>query len=78
MNNTFRAQCHCGQLSIRFSQAPVAQLVCHCRDCQAVSGMTYAKAAFFKAEEQCAQGEFVAVESPTAHREAETAKAHRG
>jgi hypothetical protein len=62
MNNTFRAQCQCGQLAVTFTQAPVAQLICHCRDCQTISGMPYAKAAFFKAEEQCAQGEFKAIE----------------
>lgn len=62
VNNTFRAQCNCGQLVVSFTQAPVAQLVCHCRDCQIVSGLPYAKAAFFRAEEQCAQGEFLAVD----------------
>jgi hypothetical protein len=62
VNNTFRAQCNCGQLVVSFTQAPVAQLVCHCRDCQIVSGLPYAKAAFFRAEEQCAKGEFLAVD----------------
>ncbi|WP_138518246.1 GFA family protein [Limnobacter alexandrii] len=62
INNTFRAQCQCGQLAVTFTQAPVAQLICHCRDCQTISGMPYAKAAFFKAEEHCAQGEFKAIE----------------
>lgn len=58
MKNAFRAQCQCGQLSVSFTQAPVAQLVCHCRDCQAISGLPYTNIAFFKTEEQCAQGQF--------------------
>ncbi|HEX4880386.1 MAG TPA: GFA family protein [Limnobacter sp.] len=62
MNCTFQAQCPCGQLTLRFTQAPVAQLVCHCRDCQTISGMPYANVAFFKAEAQCAQGEFKAID----------------
>lgn len=43
-----------------FTQAPVAQLVCHCQDCRDVSGQPFARAAFFKAEENCAQGEYQA------------------
>lgn len=62
MNNTFRAQCQCGQLIVSFSQAPVAQLVCHCNDCRSISGLPYANVAFFKTEEQCTQGEFNAVD----------------
>ncbi|WP_370262327.1 GFA family protein [Limnobacter sp.] len=61
MNQTYRAQCPCGQLAVHFAEAPVAQLVCHCRDCQTVSGMPYSNVAFFKVEDQCAQGEFNAI-----------------
>ena len=53
MNNTFRAQCQCGQLAVSFTQPPVAQLVCHCNDCRSISGVAYARAAFFKAEKVC-------------------------
>ncbi|MEQ9106878.1 MAG: GFA family protein [Limnobacter sp.] len=62
MNNTFRAQCQCGQLAVSFAHAPVAQLVCHCRDCQTISGLPYANVAFFKTEERCAQGQFKAID----------------
>ncbi len=58
MNENFRAQCPCGQLVVRFTKAPVAQLVCHCRDCQNISGKPFVNVAFFKTEEQCEQGEF--------------------
>ena len=62
MNNTFSAQCQCGQLRVSFTQAPVAQLVCHCKDCRAISGLPFANVAFFKTEEQCTQGEFKAID----------------
>lgn len=62
MNITYRAQCTCGQLSVNFSQAPIAQLVCHCIDCRSVSGLPFVNVAFFKAEEKSTQGEFTAVE----------------
>jgi hypothetical protein len=58
MNNTFRAQCQCGQLSLTFTKAPLAQLVCHCQDCRTIGGKPFAQAAFFKAEENCEQGDF--------------------
>ncbi|HEX4842840.1 MAG TPA: GFA family protein [Limnobacter sp.] len=62
MTNAFHAQCPCGQLAVRFAQAPVAQLVCHCRDCQTISGMPFANVAFFKIEDGCTQGEFHAID----------------
>lgn len=30
--------CHCGTVKIRLSGAPVAQLYCHCKDCQRIAG----------------------------------------
>jgi hypothetical protein len=62
MNDKFRAQCQCGQLAVSFTKAPVAQLVCHCRDCQTISGKPFVNVAFFKIEEQCMQGEFNATD----------------
>lgn len=42
------AQCECGALALQIKGAPVVQLVCHCSDCKAVSGMPYVEAAFFR------------------------------
>lgn len=42
------AHCECGALALRIEGTPVAQLVCHCSDCRAFSGMPYVEAAFFE------------------------------
>lgn len=60
MNNSFRAQCQCGQLVLTFTQPPAAQLVCHCQDCRSIGGKPFASVAFFKAEEGCEKGDFTA------------------
>lgn len=62
MNSTFQAHCQCGQLKLNFTQAPVAQLVCHCQDCRTVSGKAFSQAAFFMAEANSETGAFQATE----------------
>ena len=42
------ARCECGALALDIEGAPVVQLVCHCSDCRAFSGMPYVEAAFFQ------------------------------
>ncbi|MDD9892718.1 MAG: GFA family protein [Gammaproteobacteria bacterium] len=43
----YAAQCRCGETSITLSAEPVAQLVCHCVDCQKVTGNDFTQIAFF-------------------------------
>lgn len=45
------ACCDCGALEVSIMGAPVAQLVCHCKDCQHFSGMPYIEAAFYHADD---------------------------
>lgn len=41
MSNAFEGGCACGGLRYRCSEAPLAQLICHCRDCQHTSGSAF-------------------------------------
>lgn len=50
------AQCECGKLSLEIAGAPVVQMVCHCADCRAVSGLPYTEGVFFAAEGCTVQG----------------------
>ena len=34
-------ECHCGQVKIKLSGNPVADLYCHCSDCQRIAGGGY-------------------------------------
>lgn len=52
-----QAQCGCGRVTIKVSAAPVAQLVCHCKECRAFTGMPFVKAAFFKRDDCSVSGE---------------------
>jgi hypothetical protein len=56
------ARCECGALTLDIKDTPVVQLVCHCSDCRAFSGMPYTEAAFFKAEACSVHGQAVALE----------------
>jgi hypothetical protein len=51
------AQCECGALALHIEGAPVAQLVCHCSDCRAFSGMPYVEVAFFEPDACSADGQ---------------------
>jgi hypothetical protein len=42
------ARCKCGELRIAITESPVMQLVCHCKDCQAFSGLKFVEGAFFR------------------------------
>ena len=44
---TMSANCECGALSVNIEGPPVVQLICHCSDCQAVTGLPYFELAFF-------------------------------
>ena len=44
------ARCECGALALHIKGAPVVQLVCHCNDCRAFSGMPYSELAFFQTD----------------------------
>lgn len=45
------ACCGCGECQLVVSQPPVVQLVCHCRECQAFSGLKFVKGAFFRKDD---------------------------
>jgi hypothetical protein len=51
------ARCDCGALTVDIKGAPVVQLVCHCEDCRASSGMPYTEGAFFQPSDCTIQGE---------------------
>jgi len=51
------AQCECGALALHIEGAPAGQLVCHCSDCRAFSGMPYVELAFFKPDVCSADGQ---------------------
>jgi hypothetical protein len=38
MKEEFTGGCACGAIRYNCSEKPVAQLICHCRDCQRASG----------------------------------------
>jgi len=42
-------QCRCGQVTLRLTEAPVAQFYCHCEDCRAVTGGAFSPLALFPA-----------------------------
>ena len=42
------ACCKCGELKVLISGSPVAQMVCHCRDCQRFTGLDCVEGVFFK------------------------------
>ncbi len=51
-------QCRCGAVSLVLTGAPVAQLYCHCDDCQNAHRAAYAPAAIFPKEQvQVSRGE---------------------
>ncbi len=51
------AHCDCGEFSLAINGPPVVQLVCHCADCRAVSGLPYTEVVFFKASDCQTQGQ---------------------
>lgn len=46
---TIQAKCHCGSVSLDISTDPVAQIHCHCNDCQQAHGAAYVSSAIFPA-----------------------------
>jgi hypothetical protein len=42
-----RVECRCGRIVLGLSGPPLAQLYCHCDDCQAVHGAAYVPAALY-------------------------------
>jgi hypothetical protein len=49
MQVPFFGGCACGAIRYRCSEAPVAMVKCHCRDCQRASGGPYAPTAIVRA-----------------------------
>jgi hypothetical protein len=47
---TYQAKCDCGHLILNIVGEPQVQLICHCTDCQTVSGQDSMGLAFFKPE----------------------------
>lgn len=45
-----RVQCRCGNVEIEISADPIAQLYCHCNDCQAVHGAAYVPESVYPVE----------------------------
>jgi len=50
------ARCECGALALHITEAPVAQLVCHCNECRAFTGLPFVEATFFKPDACSAEG----------------------
>ena len=46
---TFDAKCRCGAIALKIAGEPVAQLYCHCDDCQAAHGAAYVSSAIYPA-----------------------------
>jgi hypothetical protein len=43
--------CRCGNVEIEISAAPIAELYCHCDDCQAVHGAAYVPESVYRADD---------------------------
>jgi hypothetical protein len=43
-------QCHCGNVRVELTGAPVAQFFCHCDDCQTMHGAAYIPVAMYPAD----------------------------
>jgi hypothetical protein len=43
-------QCRCGAVGIDIAEDPIAQIYCHCDDCQAVHGAAYVPESVYRAE----------------------------
>jgi hypothetical protein len=52
-----KAECQCGQLSIKLSQATPVVVACHCVDCQRRTGAPFGVLAFYPAYELAVTGE---------------------
>lgn len=48
MTTTTPIQCLCGAVKMELTGEPLAQLYCHCDDCQAVHGAAYVPAAMYR------------------------------
>lgn len=48
--NTSTISCHCGAVKIRLKGDPVAQLYCHCHDCQRIAAGAYVPYAVYPAD----------------------------
>lgn len=46
-----RVQCGCGGIELEITGEPVAQLYCHCDDCQAAHGSAYVPESVYRADE---------------------------
>ncbi len=47
MTDTITGGCACGAVRYACSERPLAQLICHCRDCQRASGSAFAASLVF-------------------------------
>lgn len=54
---TTQGQCHCGAVSLEISADPIAQVHCHCNDCQQAHGAAYTSSAIFPADAVTVTGE---------------------
>ena len=45
-----KIQCRCGAVEVEISGEPIAQMYCHCDDCQAVHGGAYAPESVYPAD----------------------------
>jgi hypothetical protein len=43
-------QCRCGAIGIDVAEEPIAQIFCHCDDCQTVHGAAYVPESVYRAE----------------------------
>jgi hypothetical protein len=57
MSNPWKGRCLCGAVQYRADGASLAQLICHCRDCQRVSGSAGLPVVVVRASEFSFEGE---------------------
>ena len=48
--STIKTQCRCGAIEVEVSAPPIAQLYCHCDDCQAAHSAAYVSASIYPAQ----------------------------
>jgi hypothetical protein len=61
-----KAECQCGQLSIKLPQSTPVVVACHCIDCQRRTGSPFGVLAYYPADELTVVGNAKRFERPTA------------
>lgn len=57
MSEVLRGGCACGRVRFSYSDTPIAEVVCHCVDCQKASGGAFAALMFVAGDRLAMQGD---------------------